>query len=375
MRLCFGTFARELMKVLKDDSYIKNNEVLFVEYLLTKLLDDNEIVIFNNRNQEFNINHTNASRYLSCKQAININVVREYERNGIIVQFPKYFKENIFNQIDPSMLDELIDKILAIIKNDTEIPESKKIAFIDNAKKLSYFDRDGYSDYLAEVLLYSIAKNNRINDTTTGKKAKRITPKVDCLDDERKTETSETKIFNATESEISQQQSNSDTGLNLDRNSTIQHLISSLNDKVITESEKSMVNTIEKGASKINSEGKDQVVSVPSEISNSETKAGVYSSHKSSLSSSQIKAKLEAEGISYMQLGEKKLEDNDLVGALEAFSHAYECLKKVGYKKTDFNYQTVLSLKEKIDELNQKNAPVDEYDFYVILDEVMHEDD
>ena len=69
--------------------------------------------------------------------------------------------------------------------------------------------------------------------------------------------------------------------------------------------------------------------------------------------SSPASAKLENEGLAYMQLGERRLKKNDKAGALRAFCHSYKCLCMVRYKPDDFHFKTVESLKDSIEYLAQ----------------------
>ena len=67
-----------------------------------------------------------------------------------------------------------------------------------------------------------------------------------------------------------------------------------------------------------------------------------------------FRTKMENEGLAYLQLGGRRLENNDKTGALKAFCHAYTCLCRVQYKSDDFHYQTVESLEKTIDTLSRE---------------------
>ncbi len=76
----------------------------------------------------------------------------------VIASIEEYFKKNVVNRLLKGSEDDLIQRLKAIIEEDTGIADAKKQELLSNAQKKTL------ALFLASVYLYSLSRNNVVTD-------------------------------------------------------------------------------------------------------------------------------------------------------------------------------------------------------------------
>lgn len=88
----------------------------------------------------------------------------------VIASIEEYFKKNVVNRLLKGSEDDLIQRLKAIIEEDTGIADAKKQELLSNAQKKTL------ALFLASVYLYSLSRNNVVTDGNGRKPIKECNP-------------------------------------------------------------------------------------------------------------------------------------------------------------------------------------------------------
>lgn len=150
-RLCFGTYAKAIQKVLKEPNANKK-----VTELLLGLIIDNEDIT-NQRGDPFTVTDKVASDLLNSKENIHKKIKAASSSERIIDAAHDYFEDAVIPEIIVNLITDLISDLTGLITSDSDIPPSKQTELLSMAKS------ETLTDFLSIVFLYAINKPNKLS--------------------------------------------------------------------------------------------------------------------------------------------------------------------------------------------------------------------
>ena len=163
-RLCFGTYAKILQKVIKEPNGNKN-----VVELLFGLITDNE-EITNQLGEPFVVTDKIASDLLGFKENVRKKIKDASNTQQIIDASPYYFEEVVIPEIMPDLIANLLSDLTELISSDSDVPQSKQDELLVLANEATL------ADFLSSVFLYALKKpNKQLKDGLSAKVTEQLT--------------------------------------------------------------------------------------------------------------------------------------------------------------------------------------------------------
>ena len=106
------------------------------------------------------LNSKKISRLVSRKDPVPDDIRQAALRADIAVKVEEYFRQIIMPDINPYKKDDVLQKVMNIIIQDTEIAQRKKNEF----QRLYDAEEDAY--FLYSVFMYVLQRNNKISTNT-----------------------------------------------------------------------------------------------------------------------------------------------------------------------------------------------------------------
>ena len=148
-RLCFGTYARAVQKVMKSPNGNKD-----VTELLLSLIIDN-VDMTNQSGDVFVVTDKMASDLLSFKINMQKKIVSASSDRIVIDAACDFFTDAVIPILMPDLHDDLIFELSSLVSTDTEIPVKKKDELLKSAQE------DSLERFLSDLFLYAIKRINR----------------------------------------------------------------------------------------------------------------------------------------------------------------------------------------------------------------------
>ncbi len=148
-RLCFGTYAKAMQKVMKSPN--GNKDV--TELLLSLIIDNVEIT--NQSGDVFVVTDKMASDLLSFKINLQRKIVSASSDRVVSEAACDFFADAVIPVLMPEMQDDLISDLSSLVSSDVEIPVKKK----DELLKLA--QEGSLESFLSDLFLYAIKRLNR----------------------------------------------------------------------------------------------------------------------------------------------------------------------------------------------------------------------
>ena len=149
-RLCFGTYARVVQKVMKPPNGNKD----ITEMLLSLIIDNVDIT--NQRGDVFVVTDKMASELLSHKTDV-LKKIRDASATAEVIDSALYYFEDV---VIPGIMPDLVEDLLAdmrqLILSDHGIPKRKQ------SELLGVCDTSSLAEFLSDVYLYAIKQRNKI---------------------------------------------------------------------------------------------------------------------------------------------------------------------------------------------------------------------
>lgn len=163
VRLCFGTYAIAIQKVIKK----LNSQTNVTELLLGLILDNVEIT--NQIGDPYIVTAKIANELFGFSAPVHSKIKAASSSKIIIDAAHDYFKDVVVPEIIPSLISDLMHELTELISLDDTIPPKKKKEFLALAKE------ERLADFLSEVFLYALKKPNKLKkDKQTPKTNNRI---------------------------------------------------------------------------------------------------------------------------------------------------------------------------------------------------------
>jgi hypothetical protein len=158
--LCFGTYAKTLQTAMKPP----NSDKKVVELLLNYIIETADLL--NKEGDPIYLKPSKISLYMNCTENVPENIRTAAALGNVISGAPGFFDAKIVNVLNMHLVDDLIENISTLIKNDSSVSDSKRNSL------LSFASADTLGSFLANVFLYAICRQNIKNDMddTTGDK-------------------------------------------------------------------------------------------------------------------------------------------------------------------------------------------------------------
>ncbi len=148
-RLCFGTYAKILQKVIKEPNSNKN-----VADLLLGLITDNE-AITNQHGDPFVVTDKIASNLLNFKENVRKKIKDASSSKQVTEAAHDYFEDVVIPVIMPDLIPNLLSDMTKLISSDNDIPKTKQDEFLLLVKN------NTLADFLSAVFLYALKKQNK----------------------------------------------------------------------------------------------------------------------------------------------------------------------------------------------------------------------
>jgi hypothetical protein len=153
--LCLGTLGTELKKVINEP----RTNIRTVELLLDLVLSNASIK--NQRGEDCCVTDASASDTLACKIPVHREIRKAASTSVVINASEEYVEDAIIAEIPDYGVDDLIQKLGTLIRNDSTIPKAKRDALMLKATTSSVIP------FFADVLLYVLKKQNRFDELST----------------------------------------------------------------------------------------------------------------------------------------------------------------------------------------------------------------
>ena len=166
-RLCFGTFTKVLQASLQEP----NSNQAVVGLLLDMVTDeasDGEL------NENFAFKPKMATKLLNFEDNVHKEIVTLSSKPKVMTVMPGKFAKKVVPYFIPVLIDDFIENMIRLIKND------KSISKVKNDELIALADKNKLADFLAAVYLYALNKPNR---EISGKTDVEVTGKLTSLDD------------------------------------------------------------------------------------------------------------------------------------------------------------------------------------------------
>lgn len=148
-KLCFGTYARILQKVIREPNGNKD-----VVDLLLGLVVDNESIT-NQHGDPFVVTDKMASNLLGFKENVRKKIKDSSSLRKITAAAHDYFEDAVMPQIMPDLVSNLLSDLAELISSDNDTPALKRNEFLALATV------DTLADFLSVVFLYALKKQNK----------------------------------------------------------------------------------------------------------------------------------------------------------------------------------------------------------------------
>ena len=148
-RLCFGTYARAVQKVMKSPD--GNKDV--TELLLSLIIDNVEIT--NQNGDVFVVTDKMASDLLNFKINLQKKIVSASSDQVVADAACDFFADVVIPVLMPELHDDLISDLSSLVSSDTEIPTNKKDQLLKSAQE------DSIERFMSDLFLYAIKRKNR----------------------------------------------------------------------------------------------------------------------------------------------------------------------------------------------------------------------
>lgn len=148
-RLCFGTYARAVQKVMKAPNGNKD-----VTELLLSLIIDN-VDIKNQSGDVFVVTDKMASDLLSFKINLQKKIVSASSDHVVSDAACDFFADVVIPVLIPELHDDLISDLSSLVSLDTEIPVKKRDELLRSAQE------DSLERFLSDLFTYAIKRKNR----------------------------------------------------------------------------------------------------------------------------------------------------------------------------------------------------------------------
>lgn len=148
-RLCFGTYARAVQKIMKSPNGNKD-----ITELLLSLITDN-VDITNQRGDVFVVTDKMASDLLNFKINLHRKIVSASSDRIVINAACDFFTDAVIPMLMPDLHDDLLSDLSSLVSSDNEISIKKKDELLSSAKD------DSIEVFLSDLFLYTIKRPNR----------------------------------------------------------------------------------------------------------------------------------------------------------------------------------------------------------------------
>ncbi|EAK8914819.1 hypothetical protein C1I12_04035 [Listeria monocytogenes] len=148
-RLCFGTYAKAVQKVMKSPN--GNKDV--TELLLSLIIDNVEIT--NQSGDVFVVTDKMASDLLSFKINLQKKIVSASSDRVVSEAACDFFEDVVIPVLMPELHDDLVSDLSTIVSADAKIPAKKKEELLKSAQE------DLIKSFLSGLFLYAIKLPNR----------------------------------------------------------------------------------------------------------------------------------------------------------------------------------------------------------------------
>ena len=148
-RLCFGTYAKAMQKVMKSPNGNKD----ITELLLSLIIDNVEIT--NQSGDVFVVTDKMASDLLSFKINLQRKIVSASSDRVVSEAACDFFADAVIPVLMPEMQEDLISDLSSLVSTDAEIPVKKKDELLKSAQEGSL------ESFLSDSSLYAIKRKNR----------------------------------------------------------------------------------------------------------------------------------------------------------------------------------------------------------------------
>ena len=157
---CFACYARSLQEAFLE----RPSDTAIVHLLLDFIIVEGDVKsgAKGKGDQPYEITANKANRLMNRKDVIYSKLVDATKMRKVIHAADKHFSDNIVPKINPHAIDDLIKKLLVLIRND-HIAEEKEADLCVNA------DTEHLALFLADALFYALSKNNKIKDNKKSK--------------------------------------------------------------------------------------------------------------------------------------------------------------------------------------------------------------
>lgn len=151
-QLDFASYCQELKKFMK-----KQDSSMLVDALYGAVAEplDLKIKRGKNKGQPLSVNSGRASELLNRKANPNQEVVNGTDSPKVLSKIDDYFDDVVIVLFYADRLDELRDKLVLLIRNDSEITQTKQRELLDKSKSSEL------SEFLAATYLYVLHVDNR----------------------------------------------------------------------------------------------------------------------------------------------------------------------------------------------------------------------
>ena len=115
------------------------------------------------KKEKFYLDKKYASYYMTPnpKYPIHKEIIRASGDSAVVNSAVEYFENRVFPEINQSMVADMLDRFMEIIKADATISPTKK------SELLKLANRENMAEFLSSLLLYSINKPNVLDEQIT----------------------------------------------------------------------------------------------------------------------------------------------------------------------------------------------------------------
>jgi len=166
--LCFGVYARLLLNSMAE-SY--REQIAVTELLLTHIIEKKNLQ--DRLGNTMVVTDKMASELFSFKTEVRQTIKKAASSKLIISQSKKYFKEYVIPCIAENLIEDLLYNLKNVISNDTNIADTMKNNFLQNANK------DTLDNFLSSVFLYAVQKQNKHYDSEIINNSNKLCSKKD----------------------------------------------------------------------------------------------------------------------------------------------------------------------------------------------------
>ncbi len=158
--LVFATVILELKKSWGETTADPD----FIELLYASIIEP--LDLSNKKGDAITVNKSTASKIVNRQRGGNPNktIRNNSDKPAVLSSIENYFGNNIVKRLLSGTEDDLIQRLSVIIQNDSGISEAKQTELLALANKKTL------AKFLASVFLYSLSRNNVLDDASPKKK-------------------------------------------------------------------------------------------------------------------------------------------------------------------------------------------------------------